>query len=69
MISKEIFEGPPEQLEAAIKAEIRRAYWQRVFDAQDDLLFNGTNNASDKSLETFGLQRTSQEQTMLGVLK
>lgn len=38
--------------------EAFRAEFQADIEAQDDLLLNGTNDASDKSLERFGLKRT-----------
>jgi len=48
----------PTELKDAVVREAAAMYWQRVWDAQDDVLFNGTNGASDESREFLGLKRT-----------
>lgn len=58
---EEMLEMEPEQLKGAIEKWIRDEYWKRRYAAQDDLLMNGTDNASDESLEMFGLKRTDSQ--------
>lgn len=51
----------PEELADRISADLsehRDRIWQTVYNAQDDLLFNGTDGASDESLKLLGLRRT-----------